>query len=242
MNLIQAIILAIIQGITEWLPISSSGHLVIAQHFFSLNENVSYDIMLHFASLIAIVLVFRKDIFQYFIKNLGLLIIGTLPIVIVGFFIKDYIDSIFSNIILVGFMLIFTGILLYFSDKILIKTKLNPKSSLTIGIFQAIAIMPGVSRSGSTISSALMMGIKKEEAVKFAFMLAIPAIFGAMILNIKEVSTAIESSMIIGFFLTIIISYFCLTWLIKLINKNKFKYFSYYCFLIGLIIIIGGIL
>jgi len=240
MNLIEAIILAIIQGITEWLPVSSSGHLAILEHFFGIQENIAYDVLLHFATLLVIVFVFRKRIIEYIKtpKYWLFIAIGTIPIVIVGFLIEPYIQTIFNSMITVGFMLLITASFLFFADRINKKDTLNSKRSFIVGLFQALAIMPGVSRSGSTISGAKFLGISKKEAVEFSFILAIPAILGATILKLTEIKAGINANMIIGSIVTIIISYFCLNLLIKIVQKNKLKYFSYYCLIVGLLLIV----
>lgn len=240
MNLLTALLLGLTQGITEWLPVSSSGHLAIIQHFFNIKENIAYDTLLHFATVIVIFVVFRKKILEiaktprYWL----LIIIGTIPIIIIGLLIRPYIQSIFNNLMIVGISLIFTSIMLYFSDKPKTRYDIKPRSALIIGLFQALAILPGISRSGSTITAALYLGIKKDEAIDFAFILAVPAILGATILNIPDITGTLNMNMVLGSVLCIIVSYFSLTWLIKIIKNNKLKYFSYYCFALGLVTII----
>ena len=167
MEISHALMLAIIQGITEWLPVSSSGHLAIMQHLFNLKENIGYDVLLHFATLIVIFIVFFKDIISLG-KNLtyvGYLIVGTIPIAITGLLLEDYMQAIFNNIKLVGIMLLITGCMLYISDIKRKTVKLSFKIAFLIGLFQAFAILPGISRSGSTIVAALLFGLSKSEAV-----------------------------------------------------------------------------
>jgi len=239
MNLIEAIILGIIQGITEWLPVSSSGHLAILQHFFGIEENIAYDVLLHFATLFVIAFVFRKKIIEI-IKTpryWGFVIIGTIPVVIAGLLIEPYIEGIFGSMVIVGVMLLITSSFLHFADKINKKNNLNHKKSLIVGLFQALAIMPGISRSGSTISGAKFLGIDKKEAVEFSFILAMPAIFGATLLHIKDINAGINANMIIGSIAAMVVSYFCLNLLIKVVQKNKLKYFSWYCLAVGLFLI-----
>lgn len=240
MELIQAIILAVIQGITEWLPISSSGHLAIFQHYFGLNENLTYDVLLHFASLIVIVIVFYKDIIELLHdkKKIGFVIVGTIPIVIVGFLIKDSIQAIFDNVLLVGCFLILTSIILFYSVERKKTRKMNLKNSIIVGLFQAMAILPGVSRSGSTIGGSLILGIKKEEAIRFSFLLAIPAILGATILNIDDLAHGIDMNMIVGFIVAIVISYYVLKLMINLVLKNRLRWFAYYCLIVGIVIVV----
>jgi undecaprenyl-diphosphatase len=242
MELFEAIVLAIIQGITEWLPVSSSGHLAIMQHFFGLQENISYDVLLHFSSFIVILLIFYKDIKKILSnkKYLLFILIGTIPIVVVGLLIEPYIQDIFNNILLVGFMLLVTGLILFFTDKKPTK-ELDYKRSFWIGLFQALAILPGISRSGSTIGGALLLGIKKDEAIRFSFILALPTLLGAMLLNINDVATSLNSQMIIGFFVSLVVSYIFLQLLIDIVRKNGLKWFSYYCWTVGIIIILTAI-
>jgi undecaprenyl-diphosphatase len=239
MEIFTALLLAVVQGITEWLPISSSGHLAIVQHFFGIEETVAYDVILHLGSLVAVFIVFFKDILKNFldIRRLILIIIGTIPIVIVGLLIKPYIQGIFNNLLLVGSMLILTAFILYFSGRGGNK-KIENRSSFFVGLFQAAAILPGISRSGSTIAGGLLLGLKKEEALKFSFMLSIPAIIGAMILNLNDITSNIDINMIIGLFVCIIISYIFIKILISFVMKKGLKSFSYYCFSLGFLILV----
>lgn len=239
MNIFQALILAVIQSITEWLPISSSGHLAIAQSIFGLKENLAYDVLLHFATLIVIIIYFYRDILDYLRKPklIMFIIIGSVPIALLGYFLQDEMQGIFNNLLITAFGLIATSVILFLSDLKFMKSSLSLRSSFGVGLFQALAIFPGVSRSGSTIGGSLLLGLNKEEAIRFSFILAIPALLGAMILNIGEVRSALEPEMIVGFLITIALSYFVLKWLIHLVRKNKLKYFSYYTLGLGIIIL-----
>lgn len=239
MKLLEAIILSIIQSVTEWLPISSSGHLAIAQGIFGLKENLAYDVLLHFATLIVIIIVFYKDILKYLRtpRMVLYLIIATLPIAVLGYILKDNMQGILNTLPITGLGLIITSAILFFSDKNFSKSRLNLKSVVGIGIFQALALFPGVSRSGSTIGGSLILGLKKEEAIRFSFILAIPALLGAMILNLSEVRASVDINMLIGFILTGILSYFVLNLMIRIVRNNKLKYFSYYCLALGIIIL-----
>jgi len=187
LTIIQAAILSIIQGIAEWLPISSSGHLAILQYFFNF-ENLSFDVFLHFASILAVIFVFRKDIIELLnltekknIRYILLVIIAAIPAAIAGYFLRSFISSIFSRILFVGIFFMINGILI-FSTKFIKERKDLPKNknkkkvkekqvslynSLVIGFTQIFALLPGISRSGSTISAGLFSGLKKEEAIKF---------------------------------------------------------------------------
>jgi undecaprenyl-diphosphatase len=250
MDIFQAIILGIIQGITEWLPISSSGHLAIAQHLFGLKQPIAFDIMLHFGSLIVIMVYFRNELNELLFgiirrekKSLLMLlfmIIATIPIVIMGLFFGGIVENAFQNLVFVGLGLIFTGILLYFSKYSTRKeNEIKWYSALIMGVFQALALFPGISRSGSTISSGMILGIKREDAAKFSFIIFIPAIIGAMILKIDGIMMIENiSAMIIGTIVSAIVGYFSLNLLMGIIKSNKFSYFSLYCLILGIITIV----
>ncbi len=246
-TIIQAIILGIIQGITEWLPISSSGHLVIFQNLFNITPPIIFDISLHIGSLIVILTVFWKDIItltkgvlrkeKTHLKFLAYLIIASIPIAIVGFFLNSYIKAIFNDLRTVGLSLLFTSLMLFLSKKAK-ANKLTLKNTYIIGMFQAIAILPGVSRSGMTISAGLIQGIKKQEVIKFSFLLFIPAIIGAALFEMRNISQVTNiSAMLIGTIVSIITGIISLKFLIRIIKTNKFHYFGYYCFLLGIILL-----
>lgn len=275
MTLIQAIILGIFQGISEFLPISSSGHLVILQHFFGIKEgNLFFTEMLHFGTLISIVIVYFNDIIKIiveFFKMLGsgiknkkfkivndyqklalLIIIGSIPTAIIGFLFEDFFKKLYSSSILpIGVAFLITGLLLWIANK---KPHENKKvsnmtilDSLTIGIFQGIAIIPGISRSGSTIVAGLLRGLDRSLATEFSFLLALPATFGAGLFGITDViktgSTAvIDGPLIIGILLSTIVGVFAIKFLIKMLKKDKLHYFSYYLWIIGFITIISDLI
>lgn len=259
MEIFQAIILGIIQGITEWLPISSSGHLVLAQQFFGLTVPLIFDILLHLGSLIVILIFFRKEIKELIIglikwqkKQVAItlyLLIGTIPIALVGYFLQDKIAIAFQSLTMVGVGLLFTSLLLFLSRfrinkkteerKSPNKQKITWQKALVMGLFQSIALIPGVSRSGSTISSGLILGIKREEAARFSFLLFIPAIIGALILELPNfVLTESINIYIIGTVVSAIVGFFSLGLLMRIIKNNKFHWFSIYCFILGIIILI----
>jgi undecaprenyl-diphosphatase len=250
MDILQAIILGIVQGITEWLPISSSGHLVILEDLFKISQPLAYDLLLHLGSLLVVIYVFRKDIRDLIIgciqrqKDklllLGYLIIATIPIAIVGYFFNDVVKSIFADLRTVGFGLLFTALLLFLSQYPTRKyiEKLNWHYAAFIGFFQAIAILPGVSRSGSTIGSGLMMGVKREEITRFSFLLFIPAITGATILELKDLEAIPNiGTALIGVLFSIIVGVVALKWLIDIVKKGKIFYFSIYCLILGLAVL-----
>lgn len=250
MNIFQAIILGITQGITEWFPVSSSGHLALVQKFFNINVPMSFDIFLHFASLIVIVLVFWKDIKDIIVgifkkdkKYINLfiyLVIASIPAGLVGFLLKDKIDTIFSNIMFVGVSLIITGIVLFLTRFAKNKNKeINIKNSIVIGLAQAVAVLPGISRSGSTISAGLFSGLDTKTATRFSFLLSIPVILGASIFEIKNISI-IENLwyLLASCVTTIIVGFLSLKYLLRVVDKNQFKNFSFYCFILGLLVVI----
>ena len=254
MELLKAIILGIIQGITEWLPVSSSGHLVIAQQLIDLEEdNVFFDVMLHFATLLVVLVVFREDIKNIIIaffkkepsyhKKLGwLIIIGSIPTAIIGILLKDYFEEMFESLFWVGCMLLITGSLLWSAESKKFEQKKDMKKidSIFIGIAQGFAIAPGISRSGSTISMARFRGIDRELAAKFSFLLFIPAMIGATIGKMFEVETSEIDALpiIVGMIVAMIVGYFSILLLLKIVRKKKLRYFSFYCWIVGILVIV----
>ena len=248
MNIVQAIILGIVQGIAEFLPISSSGHLVLLQHVFGLDiENaylLTFDIVVHLGSLVAIVIVFWADIWKLvknpFQKMTLLLIIGTIPAVIAGLLFQSFIvNSLRSGIWLAAAFTV-TGVILMVADRLPSGTKEEKDitwfDALFVGIAQAFALPPGISRSGTTIAGALGRGINRETAAKFSFLLAIIAIAGAGALDTYELilgdGAAIYAvglgNMIVGFIMSAVVGYFSIKFLLKLIAACRLRYFSYY--------------
>ena len=248
-----AILLGMIQGITEFLPISSSGHLVIIKDLLNVETNYDFlfNIFVHLGTLCAVVFYYFNDI-KGIVKGvcsgkeesyhyIFLIFLATLPVVIIGLFYNDKIKSL-NNIEFVSYCLIFTGIILFISKYAKEKNiKLSYLDVILIGLFQAIAILPGISRSGMTISAALFLGANRNEASKLSFFMAIPAIIGATSLEILKVNS-LDSinfmNLAIGFVISAIIGYFSISWLIKLINKLHFWKFSFYVWSLGLIILI----
>ncbi len=249
MDLIQAIILGIVQGITEWFPISSSGHLVLIQNLLNIQVPLLFDVILHFGSLLVILFFYRKEILdlikgvikgdKYSTRFTIMLITASIPIAFVGYFFNAQIKAIFNNTTTVGISLLITAIILYMSKFNNNKKKLSYLNTFIIGLVQALAIFPGISRSGSTISIGLLQGIKREEAVKFSLLLSVPAILGANFLEFQNISSISNpTSLIVATLTTIIIGYFSLNLLIKIIYKNKLHYFSIYCALLGILVLI----
>lgn len=249
MSIIEAIIIGIVQGLTEFLPISSSGHLVILQKLLKIDlPGNLVEVSTHLGTLLSIILIYNNDIYDLIISfkssktkdYILLVVIATIPSVVFVLIAKSFILTIFESSRSVSFALIFTGIILFISHygNYTIK-KLNISKGMIIGIFQALAILPGISRSGMTISIALLLGIKNVEAAKFSFMLAIPAIFGAAILTLVETDlNEIDDlifPLIVAAFIAFLSGYYALKFLIKILNNGKFYYFSIYCIFLGII-------
>ena len=262
MDVLNAIILGIIQGLTEFLPVSSSGHLEIFKVILGdnklPNESLLMTVILHFATACSTIVVFKDDIKDLilglfsFEKNDSFwfsvkIILSMVPAVFVGFFFESEIESLFNgNLTIVGAMLILTGALLFLADKAKpSEKKISFSSSLLVGIAQAIAIIPGISRSGATISTAVILGIDKENAAKFSFLMVVPLIIGKVIKDITSAETIVNNEsvfpLIVGFVFAFITGMIACKWMIKLVKNSKLKYFSIYCFLIGIFSIISAI-
>ena len=268
MGYIEAIVLGLVQGLSEFLPISSSGHLALLQNLFEINEDkvIFFAVLLHIGTLVSIFVVYHKDIYALIkelfllfkdlftgkglrieekpIRKLGIMIIvSSIPTAIMGLFFSDYIDKIFGSLTVIAICWIITGFILLFSEKLKNNKKeiegMKYRNAIFIGICQGLAIMPGISRSGSTIVGSLVTGLKREFAVEFAFLISIPAILGSAILEFpKAIKAGIEPStigpMIVGFLVAAISGYFAITTMIKIVSKQKMRYFSYYVWIIGL--------
>lgn len=252
MNSFQTIILGIIQGLTEFLPVSSSAHLVLFPHFLGWKEpGVAYDVFLHFGTLLSLILFLRKEIIETFknVKLLYFIILGSLPVAIFGLFFKDFFESFFENIKVTGLFLIITGLIL-FSTKFVKKRereieKMNILDVIFIGFAQSLAIFPGISRSGITISSGIFRRLKDKDAFEFAFLLSIPAILGATLVKFKdliECGSLQNEITIFNIFLGIlsasISGYLAIFLLSKIIKIRKLQIFSYYCWILGFFTII----
>lgn len=258
MNIIDAIILGIIQGLTEFLPVSSSGHLELGKALLGADavpqESLMFTVVLHFATALSTLVVFRKDVWQIirgllqFKKNEETLfsikiIISMLPAALVGVFLEEEMELLFSgNILLVGGMLIVTALLLYFADKAKNTNKsVSYSNAFVIGIAQAIAILPGVSRSGATISASVLLGNDKTKAARFSFLMVVPLILGKIAKDIFSGELAYESQQLIplgfGFVAAFIAGLIACTWMIALVKRSKLSYFALYCLIVGIIAI-----
>jgi undecaprenyl-diphosphatase len=229
----KSLLLGIVQGLTEFLPVSSSGHLVILKYWLNFQcEGVIMEVTLHFATLLAIIIFFRRRILNYATKEkIPLIIVGTIPIVLIGVLFKDEIELLFNNYLLVVITLSITGFMLFLSRKSKeSKDELDLKTALIIGIAQAIAITPGISRSGFTVATALLLGVKRKKAFEFSFILAIPALLGAFIINIPDIYGAnIEVASLISGGVAAFLSGLVALWIFyKVIIKKDLYLFSYY--------------
>lgn len=258
MTILQALILGIIQGLTEFLPVSSSGHLELVKFLFgdaSLpQESLTFTVVLHFATALSTLVIFRKDIGEIFkglfqlkwneeMKFSLKIIISMLPAVFIGLFFEKELEALFSGkIMLVGFMLIVTAALLFLADRAK-KTDKNVSytNAFIIGVSQAIAMLPGISRSGATISTSVLLGVDRERAARFSFLMVVPLIFGKVAKDIMGGEISFESNQIgilsVGFIAAFIAGLLACTWMIKLVKNSKLSYFAIYCFILGIVAI-----
>ena len=260
MSWIEALILGIIQGLTEFLPVSSSGHLEIAKALFGDNslpaESMLMTVVLHGATALSTIVVFRKDIMDIFkglfqfqwneeMKFSLKIIISMVPAAIVGVAFNDELETFFGGkVMFVGFMLLLTSALLFFADKAKSTDKsVGFKHSLYIGISQMIAILPGISRSGATISTAVLLGIDKEKAARFSFLMVVPLILAKVAKDILSGEISGDSAQLlplsIGFVAAFITGLAACTWMIKIVKNSKLSYFAIYCLVVGIIAIIA---
>lgn len=252
MTLLQTIILSIVQGITEFLPISSSGHLALLQNFWHIAESsIAFDVLLHFGTLGAIVAIFYQDIKEIIIKRnwniIKLLFIATLPAGFFGLFCQSFIENKFSSLVFIGFAFLITAVFLFltkFFKNSQQKEKLEHLSfsdALIIGIAQAFALFPGISRSGMTIVAGLLRKLDAKIAYQFSFLLAIPTILGALILQIPKIILHGQNNYffyILGTLIAFLVGMISLKVLAKILKKDKFYWFSFYLLILGILILI----
>ena len=273
MNSTEAILLGIIQGLTEFLPVSSSGHLVLFQHLFGLKEaELFFDVCVHLGTLVAVVIVFRQEIIKIISALLQLassdrqkekflqkvdsnpelkmalfIVIGSIPTAVLGLFFASIADRLFSSTLITGLMLVVTGLLLWVARKAKSQAGAANSGHLTkgkafiIGIVQGLAIIPGISRSGSTISAGLLLGINRETAARYSFLLSIPAIVGAGLLSIKDgvsQSDPVISMSLLGAVTAAMVGYGALKSLLHLVKKGRLYVFAPYCWLVGILAIL----
>ena len=258
MDVIEAIVLGVIQGLTEFLPVSSSGHLELAKAILGdtsvPEESLTFTVVLHFATALSTLVIFRKEVidifkgllqfkwneeFQFSIK----IILSMIPAVIVGLLFEEQLESFFGGkILLVGVMLLVTAILLLLADKAKNTNKnVSVSNSVIIGISQAIAMLPGISRSGATISTSVLLGVDRTKAARFSFLMVVPLIFGKIGKDVLSGDLNFQSSemmpIAIGFIAAFVSGLIACKWMIALVKKSKLSYFSLYCAIVGLVAI-----
>lgn len=248
----EAILLGIVQGLTEFLPVSSSGHLVIVQSFIKdfKQPGVLFDVTLHLGTVIAVVIYFRKRLLEIFknLRLLGLVLTATAVTGVIGYTFKDTFEAMFSNVRLVGAGLIITAIVLLFAERVKPGNKtekeINWLQALFIGLIQGVAIIPGISRSGSTISAGLFAKLDRKFAAEFSFLLSVPAVLGAAVLEARhltksDVANIDLSVYLIGLIVAAITGFFCTKLLVNIIQKQKLYYFSIYLLIVGSIVLLA---
>ena len=262
-EIIQSIVLGVVQGLTEFLPVSSSGHLEIAKYVMNNKavgqQSLLMTVVLHFATALSTIVVFRKEVIDIF-KGLFQfkvnqefwfcfkIVLSMIPAVIVGLKFEEEIEAMFSqNLLLVGLMLILTAVLLLLADRAKSTEKnVSILDSIIVGVSQAIAILPGVSRSGATISTSVMLGIDREKAARFSFLMVVPLIFGKIAKDLLGVikdgeplgAEGQEAALAVGFVAAFVTGLFACTWMIRLVKGSKLSYFSIYCLVVAALCII----
>ena len=258
-EIISYLILGIVQGLTEFLPVSSSGHLTLCSELLGIkSDDLTFKVLVHFATALSTIVVFRKDIYRLAIgffkqreegeserRYIGLLALSAIPAAIVGFTLKDQIEGLDSPQF-VGYMLIVTAIILAVSQKLnsSMEKEVNGGRSLLIGLSQALAILPGISRSGSTIGTALLLGVSRAEAARFSFLMALPVILGATLLESKDLmeSGAANSGPLLGYVVGVIAAFasglIACKLMIRLVKGTNLLWFAVYCAVAGLIAIV----
>jgi len=263
MEILDAVILGIIQGLTEFLPVSSSGHLELGKAILGDNsvpkESLLFTVVLHFATALSTMVIFRKDIFQIIkgvlkfewnedLQFISKIALSMLPAAVVGLFFEEQLEQLFGgNILLVGCMLLVTATLLFLADKAKdTQKKVSFSNAFIIGISQAIAMLPGISRSGATISTSVLLGNDKTKAARFSFLMVVPLIFGKIAKDILGGELTYDSSnftlLSAGFIAAFVAGLFACTWMISLVKKSKLTYFAIYCVVVGITAIIWSLL
>lgn len=265
MDWIEALLLGLVQGLTEYLPVSSSGHLAIGSYLFGVEgeDNLAFTVAVHVATVLSTLVVLWKEIGWIFrglfkcelneeTKYVINIVVSMIPVGIVGVFFKDYVEDVFgSGLLIVGCMLLVTAALLTFSyyAKPRQKEKISVKDAFIIGLAQACAVMPGLSRSGSTIATGLILGNKKESLAQFSFLMVIPPILGEALLDMlkaakgEAVMGGIETlPLVVGFIAAFVSGCLACKWMINIVKKGKLVYFGIYCAIAGVITILSSML
>jgi len=259
MNLWEALILGVLQGVTEFLPVSSSGHLVIARHLLGIQaEALTFDVMVHFGSLLAVVAVFRRELHQMAAGVLGirrpgadegrrlfwLLVIASIPVAVVGLFLRDAVERAFSSVLVPALMLFVTGMLLWIADRAAGKgSRPGLVHALAMGVGQALAVVPGLSRSGTTMSAGILAGLTRQAAARFAFLMSIPAILGAAALealSLVQNGTGVDGGagvLLAGTAASAASSYLAITVLLRFLQRGRLLPFAVYTWLVGALVL-----
>jgi undecaprenyl-diphosphatase len=251
MELIQAFLLGIIQGAAEWLPVSSSGHLALAQQLMGLQVPIAFDVLLHLGTLVAVMMYYRSRllriiyaILQMNFKNeegniILFIIVGSIPTAIIGFAFHDFFESMFSSSFLIGIALILTGCILFATKFFKGKRKPNIIDAVFMGIAQGLAVAPGISRSGWTISTGMIRGVEKEKATDYSFILSIPALIGATLIEGRKITfSSIEwGTVAVGVLAALLVGYVSIAILVRIVKKGNFHIFALYCWAIGVLAI-----
>ncbi len=260
MDWIEALILGIIQGLTEFLPVSSSGHLELGKHILGVeySENLTFTVVVHGATVLSTIIIFWKTIVELFkdlfkfqwnesTKYIAKIVASMIPVIFIGLLFKDQIEGLFTgNILLVGCMLLITAGLLAFTYYAKERqSNISFKSAFIIGIAQALAVMPGISRSGATIATGLYLGNKKEFVAKFSFLMVLLPIIAANVKDLMDFDFSVQNSvsftpLIIGFLAAFVSGLLACSWMLKIVKRGKLIYFAIYCFIVGSIAIIAS--
>lgn len=247
-SFIQAVVLSLVQGITEWFPISSSGHLAIAQKLLGV-QDMGFIIYLHFASVLAVIILFWHDIIKLFAqkkyKYMIKIIIAIIPVALIGLWLREHVKEAFDNLLFIGIFFIIFGFYVYFTKYAKeIKKKPSISDSVYIGISQVFSLFPGISRSGMAMGSGLILGLKKQEAIKFSFLLAVPIIFGASLVEARSIALADIGylTFLTSFVLTLFISLMTINLLIKIIKSDKFYWFGIYNVILGVVVVLWSLM
>jgi len=258
MDWLEALILGIIQGLTEFLPVSSSGHLELGKYILGVefSENLTFTVVVHGATVLSTIIVFWSTIVELFkelikfqwndsTKYIAKIALSMLPVVVIGLFFKEEIEGLFTgNIMFVGIMLLLTAAVLAFTYYAKEREKeISFKDSFIIGIAQAIAVIPGISRSGATIATGLYLGNKKEFVAKFSFLMVLVPIIAANVKDLLDLDLAAQSAvsitpLIVGFIAAFITGLFACSWMLKIVKRGKLIYFAAYCLVVGIIAIV----
>ena len=268
MGYFEAVVLGLLQGLAEFLPISSSGHLALAQSLFGVEADkvLLFAVLLHLGTLIAVFVVYWKDIWELIVelcvtikdlctgkglrleerpvRKLGVrIIVATIPTAVIGLLFNDFFEGLYSSMVAVGIGFLITGVLMFLAEKMGSANrdirKMNCRNALFIGVLQGIAIYPGISRSGSTLVGGLTTGLKREFAVKFAFLISIPSILGSVVLEAPkalegDLDTALLGPILAGMLVAAVSGYFAIKTMIRIVSNKKLSYFSYYVWILGL--------